>query len=102
MMPAAITDVTAFEDGGALSLYFGGVGERVRKAAEYGASLGLVVNAGHGLNYHNVQDIARIPQIAELNIGHAIIGQAVFVGLERAVKEMRALMIEARMASRLA
>ena len=76
--------------------------ERVRTAAEYGASLGLAVNAGHGLNYHNVQDIARIPQIAELNIGHAIIGQAVFVGLERAVKEMRALMIEARMASRLA
>lgn len=70
--------------------------ERVRKAAEYGASLGLVVNAGHGLNYHNVQAIAAIAEIEELNIGHAIIGHAVFVGLERAVKEMRQLMLEAR------
>lgn len=70
--------------------------ERVRTAAGYGASLGLVVNAGHGLNYHNVQAIAAIAEIAELNIGHAIIGHAVFVGLERAVKEMRQLMIEAR------
>lgn len=69
---------------------------RIRKAAEYASSLGMVVNAGHGLNYHNVQAIAAITQIRELNIGHAIIGHAVFVGMERAVKEMRALMIEAR------
>jgi len=70
--------------------------ERVRCAAEYGVSLGMVVNAGHGLNYHNVKPIAAIREIEELNIGHAIIGHAVFVGLERAVKEMRTLMIEAR------
>jgi len=69
---------------------------RVRRAAEYGASLGLVVNAGHGLNYHNVKPIAAIREIEELNIGHAIVGHAVFVGLERAVKEMRALMLEGR------
>ncbi|SFN12182.1 pyridoxine 5'-phosphate synthase [Formivibrio citricus] len=70
--------------------------KRVRKAAEYAASLGLIVNAGHGLNYHNVQPIAAIPHIKELNIGHAIVGHAVFVGLERAIKEMRVLMLEAR------
>ena len=70
--------------------------ERVRKAARYATSLGLVVNAGHGLHYHNVKPVAAIAEIEELNIGHAIIAQAVFVGLERAVKEMRALMIEAR------
>lgn len=69
---------------------------RVRLAAEFGASLGLIVNAGHGLNYHNVQPVAAIPQLSELNIGHAIIGRAVFVGLEQAVKEMRRLMLEAR------
>ncbi len=68
---------------------------RVQKAAEFATALGLVVNAGHGLNYHNVQPIAAIPQIKELNIGHAIIGYAVFVGLERAIKDMRALMVEA-------
>lgn len=71
---------------------------RVRKAAEFGASLGLVVNAGHGLNYHNVQAVAAIPCIAELNIGHAIIGQAIFSGLECAVKDMRNLMLQARFA----
>ncbi len=69
---------------------------RIKLAAEFAASLGLIVNAGHGLNYHNVQAVAAIPQISELNIGHAIIGHAVFVGLERAVKEMYALMREAR------
>ena len=70
--------------------------QRVKRAAEFAASLGLIVNAGHGLNYHNVQAVAAIPQISELNIGHAIIGHAVFVGLERAIKEMYALMREAR------
>lgn len=69
---------------------------RIYTAAEFAASLGLVVNAGHGLHYHNVQAIAAIPYIKELNIGHAIIGHAVFVGLERAIKEMRSLMLEAR------
>lgn len=69
---------------------------RVRLSAEFAASLGLTVNAGHGLNYHNVQPIAAIPQFSELNIGHAIIGRAVFSGLEAAVREMIDLMREAR------
>lgn len=69
---------------------------RIREAAEYAASRGLKVNAGHGLTYHNVLPIAAIPQMYELNIGHAIIGQAVFSGLAGAVNEMKALMREAR------
>lgn len=68
---------------------------RIEKAAAY-ASGRLVVNAGHGLHYHNVQRIAAIPAMHELNIGHAIIARAVFSGLATAVKEMRALMQEAR------
>jgi pyridoxine 5-phosphate synthase len=70
--------------------------ERIRAAAQYGASLGLRVNAGHGLHCQNVQPIAAIPELYELNIGHAIIAQAVFVGLERAVREMKDLMVAAR------
>lgn len=70
--------------------------ERVIDAAEYGHELGLVINAGHGLNYDNVAAIAAIPQIVELNIGHAIIARAVFDGLHQAVAEMKRLMIEAR------
>lgn len=69
---------------------------RIRDAAVFAAELGMVVNAGHGLNYHNVQPIAAIPQIAELNIGHAIVAQALFVGFSEAVKEMKALMAAAR------
>ncbi|HBQ44209.1 MAG TPA: pyridoxine 5'-phosphate synthase [Thiomicrospira sp.] len=69
---------------------------RIRQAAEYAESIGLIVNAGHGLHYHNVQAIAAIPQIEELNIGHAIIAQAVFSGLPNAVAEMKRLMVEAR------
>lgn len=57
---------------------------------------GLTVNAGHGLHYRNVQPIAAIPEVRELNIGHAIIGRAVFVGLEAAVREMKRLLSEAR------
>jgi pyridoxine 5-phosphate synthase len=57
---------------------------------------GLIVNAGHGLNYQNVQAIARIPEINELNIGHGIIARAIFMGLESAVREMKRLMSEAR------
>ncbi len=67
--------------------------ERIRRAAEHGHGLGLQVNAGHGLNYHNVQPIVAIPHIAELNIGHAIVAEALFIGLEQAVKKMKALLV---------
>ncbi len=70
--------------------------ERVRDAAQYGASLGLTVHAGHGLNYHNVVPIAAIPQIVELNIGHAIVARAVMNGMHVAVADMKRLMLEAR------
>jgi pyridoxine 5-phosphate synthase len=66
--------------------------ERIRRAVAFGHSLGLQVNAGHGLNYHNVQPIVAIPHIAELNIGHAIVAEALFIGLEQAVKKMKALL----------
>lgn len=69
---------------------------RIREAAAYAHGKGLKVNAGHGLNYHNVKPIAAIPQMEELNIGHAIIARAVFTGLNEAVAEMKRLMIEAR------
>jgi pyridoxine 5-phosphate synthase len=70
---------------------------RIREAAAYAHGLGLQVNAGHGLHYHNVQPIARIPEIVELNIGHAIVAHAVFVGFTEAVREMKRLMVQARM-----
>lgn len=70
--------------------------KRIQQAAEYASSLGLIVNAGHGLHYHNVQPIAAIKQMHELNIGHAIIARAVFSGLGAAVTEMKRLMTEAR------
>ncbi|QLI80207.1 pyridoxine 5'-phosphate synthase [Chitinibacter fontanus] len=73
--------------------------QRVQQAAQYAADLGLVVNAGHGLHYHNVQAIAQIPQIEELNIGHALIGHALFVGLDNAVREMKQIMYQARAVS---
>jgi pyridoxine 5-phosphate synthase len=66
--------------------------ERIREAVTHGHALGLQVNAGHGLNYHNVQPIVSIPHIAELNIGHAIVAEAVFIGLEQAVRNMKALL----------
>jgi pyridoxine 5-phosphate synthase len=65
-------------------------------AVEYAKSLGLQVNAGHGLNYHNVNAIAEIPDIVELNIGHAIVARSVFTGFQSAVREMKQLMLEAR------
>lgn len=67
--------------------------ERIRNAAEYAHAAGLQVNAGHGLHYHNVQDIVAIPNIVELNIGHAIIAESVFIGLDAAVRKMKALLI---------
>jgi pyridoxine 5-phosphate synthase len=70
--------------------------ERLHSAARLAAGFGLTVHAGHGLNYHNVQPVAAISQIVELNIGHALISHAVFVGLAAAVREMQALMRAAR------
>jgi pyridoxine 5-phosphate synthase len=69
---------------------------RIAAGAALASSLGLQVNAGHGLHYSNVQAIARIEPIVELNIGHAIVCHALFVGFERAVREMKQLMIEYR------
>jgi pyridoxine 5-phosphate synthase len=66
--------------------------ERLVSCARLGARLGLTVHAGHGLDYHNVRPVAAIPEIIELNIGHAIIARAVFHGLAAAVREMKALM----------
>ena len=71
---------------------------RVATAVAHGLQVGLQVNAGHGLHYHNVQDIAAIPGIRELNIGHAIIARALFSGLQPAVREMKRLMREAQRA----
>lgn len=68
---------------------------RIRRAVEHGVATGLHVNAGHGLHYHNVQAIAALPGIEELNIGHAIVAQSVFWGWEKAVAEMKRLMVEA-------
>jgi pyridoxine 5-phosphate synthase len=69
---------------------------RLQDAARHAASIGLTVHAGHGLHYHNVQPIAAIREIVELNIGHAIVARAVLDGMASAVREMKRLMIEAR------
>lgn len=68
----------------------------IERAVKQGISLGLKVNAGHGLHYSNVQSIAAITAISELNIGHAIVARSIFVGFEQAVKEMKQLMLKAR------
>lgn len=68
---------------------------RIEQAVQQGLDLKLQVNAGHGLNYHNVQAVASIPGVSELNIGHAIIARALFTGLPEAVREMKRLMNEA-------
>jgi pyridoxine 5-phosphate synthase len=70
--------------------------ERIRKAAQFGKSLGLRVNAGHGLNESNVLPIAAIAELSELNIGHAIVAQALFKGWQKAIMDMKALMVKAR------
>lgn len=70
--------------------------QRICEAVAAGRDAGLIVNAGHGLHYHNVEPIAAIPEIHELNIGHAIVARAVFTGFGEAVREMRRLMVEAR------
>jgi pyridoxine 5-phosphate synthase len=68
----------------------------IREAAAYGASLGLEIHAGHGLGYETVGPIAAIPEIRELNIGHFLVGEAIFCGLDASIRRMRALMDEAR------
>ena len=70
--------------------------ERLCAAAKFGVRLGLIVNAGHGLNYHNVEPIAAIPEIVELNIGHSIVARAIVDGLAKAVRDMKELMRAAR------
>ena len=71
--------------------------ERIRAGARFGVEQGLVVNAGHGLHYTNVQAIAQLQDIRELNIGHAIVAHALFAGWENAVREMKAIMVAARL-----
>jgi pyridoxine 5-phosphate synthase len=71
--------------------------ERIKLGVRAGVRRGLRVNAGHGLHYTNVQPIAAIQEIHELNIGHAIVAQALFVGWEHAVREMKAIMVDARL-----
>lgn len=69
---------------------------RIRQAAHYANSIGLQVNAGHGLHFHNVAAICRIPEIIELNIGHSIIAQALFSGLAQSVRDLKQIMCNAR------
>ena len=69
---------------------------RLKDGAAYGAKIGLEIHAGHGLTFDNVKPIAAISQIKELNIGHFLIGEAIFIGLEASIRRMRALMDEAR------
>ncbi len=70
--------------------------QRIRRAALHGQNVGLRVNAGHGLHFGNVQPVAAIAEIAELNIGHAVVAEAVFMGWDAAIKEMKRLMQEVR------
>src|SRR5687767_10438294 len=69
--------------------------DKIRKAGEAIRSLGMRFNAGHALNYFNVQPVAALPGVRELHIGHAIVSRAVFVGMREAVREMKALMVQA-------
>lgn len=71
--------------------------QRIQHAARYAYQAGLQVNAGHGLHFHNVEEICYIPEIVELNIGHSIIAQAVFSGLEQTVTDLKAIMRQARL-----
>ncbi|MGO4377001.1 pyridoxine 5'-phosphate synthase [Pseudoduganella sp. RAF19] len=74
--------------------------ERVKNGVRWGVEKGLKVNAGHGLHYTNVQAIAAIPDIAELNIGHAIVAHSIFAGWENAVREMKAIMVSTRLGAK--
>jgi pyridoxine 5-phosphate synthase len=79
-------------DAGAMERHLG----RLQEAARHGVALGLEVHAGHGLTYDSVKPVAAILELAELNIGHFLVGEAIFVGLEQSVRTMRRLMEEAR------
>ncbi len=70
--------------------------ERIRKAAQFGRSIGLRVNAGHGLHEGNVMPVAAIAELSELNIGHAIVAEALFKGWQKAITDMKALMVQGR------
>jgi pyridoxine 5-phosphate synthase len=70
--------------------------QRLRRAAEHGSAIGLEIHAGHGLTFDSVRPVAAIPQIVELNIGHFIVGEALFMGFGEAIRGMRAAMDEAR------
>lgn len=70
--------------------------ERIRKAAQFGKSIGLRVNAGHGLHERNVMPVAAIAELSELNIGHAIVAEALFKGWQKAIADMKALMVQGR------
>lgn len=70
--------------------------EKIQQATQWAASLGLIVHAGHGLNIHNVADIAKIDVIEELNIGHALIAQSIFIGLPESIKQMKNVIFQAR------
>lgn len=70
--------------------------ERIRKAAQFGKSIGLRVNAGHGLHEGNVIPVAKIAELSELNIGHAIVAEALFKGWQKAITDMKALMVQGR------
>lgn len=70
--------------------------DRLARAAQLGAARGLEIHAGHGITFDSVKPIAAIPELAELNIGHFLIGEAIFIGLDAAIRQMRALMDEAR------
>jgi pyridoxine 5-phosphate synthase len=70
--------------------------KHIHNAAEFGSDIGLEIHAGHGLTYNNVKAVAAIPHIRELNIGHFLIGEAIFAGLAESIRKMRALMDEAR------
>jgi len=73
--------------------------DRLKQAIAQAVGVGFRVNAGHGLHYQNVQAIAALPGIAELNIGHAIVAQAIFDGWENAIKQMKAIMVQAKLAA---
>ncbi len=88
------TGTYADADSGALAAEL----QRIVESAAYGKKIGLIVNAGHGLHYENVKPVAEIPEIVELNIGHAIVARAIYDGFTVAVSEMKRLMTEARSA----